>query len=83
MTMTSKRACLVRTAQLWFDNARKAQDAGNMGEALLCMENAFNHTENALAALLQAARFDDKPPVTGRTPKTIAEVVAMIDQPSH
>lgn len=62
----NKRKCVIDTAQGWFDEARKAQDAGRMAEALLFMENAFNHTENALAAVLSVARqFPRKTPGPG------------------
>lgn len=45
-----KREHLVESAAYWFDAAREAQDKGQMAEALMCMENAYNHVENALAA---------------------------------
>ena len=51
-----QRKCVISTAQIWFDESRKAQMAGRMRDALLYMENAFNHTENALASLLREAR---------------------------
>jgi hypothetical protein len=51
-----QRVHTVPTAGGWFRAAREAQDKGDMGTALLCMENAYNHTENALAALLKACR---------------------------
>lgn len=44
----NNRKCIIQSAQVWFDESRKAQKAGHMAEALLYMENAFNHTENAL-----------------------------------
>lgn len=52
----ANRKLLVQTAGYWFKSAREAQDKGDMATALLCMENALNHTENALGALLRAAR---------------------------
>lgn len=59
--MSTKRRCVVATAQIWYDAAHKpANPAG-----VLHMENAFNHTENALVAarasvaeLLQHIVFD-------------------------
>jgi hypothetical protein len=70
--MNHGRKCAVPTAQGWFDSAREAQAAGKMGEALLFMENAFNHTENALFAARKAlapfanraARFDERPGIS-------------------
>ena len=44
---------VVESAQYWFEQARKAQDAEDMSLALCCMENAFNHTEGALCAALR------------------------------
>lgn len=43
-----KRDLIVRTAQCWFDAAR--DEKRGMADRLMCMENALNHTENALAA---------------------------------
>lgn len=40
----------VETAGYWFSAARDAQDRGEMAVALLCMENAYNHAENAFVA---------------------------------
>lgn len=42
------RKCLVYTASYWFRQSRKAQDEGESARAIMCMEQAFNHTENAL-----------------------------------
>lgn len=44
----------VETAGYWFMAARHAQSAGKMADALLYMENAYNHTEGALVALRKA-----------------------------
>ncbi|MDF2499360.1 MAG: hypothetical protein K0Q77_74 [Anaerosporomusa subterranea] len=44
----SERKLVVDTAQGWFDSARN--DNYSMAEKLICMENALNHTENALVA---------------------------------
>ncbi len=44
-----KRKTLVTTAQYWFEASRRNQNAGDMEMAVMGMENAFNHTENALA----------------------------------
>lgn len=63
MSEIKSRTCIVSTAQGWFDESRKAQNAGLMREALLYMENAFNHTENALAAAL--SKLPDEPPMSG------------------
>jgi len=46
---TPKRKHLVQSAGYWFDAARKAQLDGEMAVALIAMENAYNHVENALA----------------------------------
>lgn len=44
----SNRKLVVPTAQGWFDATRDSKYS--MGERLLFMENALNHTENALVA---------------------------------
>ncbi len=44
-----KRKTVCKTAQYWFEGSRAADLAGDMPTALIAMENAFNHTENALA----------------------------------
>lgn len=77
--MPNPRQTIVQTAQFWFDSARKAQQDGKMCEALLCMENAFNHTENALGALLRASTFKDEPPVSGRESMTLDAMRAKLD----
>jgi hypothetical protein len=46
-----ERKHAVESAGYWFRWARKAQEEGNMSEALMFMENAYNHTEGALVAL--------------------------------
>lgn len=69
MSDVKSRQCIVRSAQGWFDESRKAQNDGRMREAVLYMENAFNHTENALAAALEKGSFIDEPPMSG-LPKT-------------
>lgn len=48
--MSAERKFAVEGAAYWFNSARRAQREHDMGEALACMENAFNHTENALFA---------------------------------
>lgn len=48
------RKHVVGTAGYWFNAARTAQNEGKMSMALLCMENAYNHTENALVAARDA-----------------------------
>lgn len=45
------RKLLVQSAQYWFDRAREAKQL-NPATRLLCMENALNHTENALKTAL-------------------------------
>ena len=50
---TKPRECVVSTAQGWYEAARGAQKSGDLFAAVLFMENAFNHTENALAAVLK------------------------------
>ena len=77
--MSDKRVCVVRTAQMWFDSARKAQSEGKMSEALMYMENAFNHTENALSALLQVTSFKNQPPVSGQPKRTLAQLRDELD----
>lgn len=77
--MSEPRQCVVRTAQHWFDSARKAKEAGRMQEALMCMENAFNHTENALVTVVRVATFKDQPPVSGRPKMTLTEMRAELD----
>lgn len=52
--MAEPRKCVVLTAQHWYDAARKAALAGDYSHALLYFENAFNHTENALASARKA-----------------------------
>lgn len=47
-----KREHIVSSAGYWFRAARYHQDKGELSEALMCMENAYNHVENALAAAL-------------------------------
>lgn len=45
-----KRKLLVQSAQYWFDRAHV--DESTLPTKLLCMENALNHTENALKTAL-------------------------------
>lgn len=47
----SDRKLVVATAQGWFDSTRDS--SYSMGDRLLFMENALNHTENALVAVRQ------------------------------
>lgn len=44
------RQHIVQSAGYWFNMSRSAQSEGRMGYAVLGMENAYNHVENALAA---------------------------------
>jgi hypothetical protein len=81
--MTEPRKCVVNTAEYWYGAARLAQAEGNMREALLYMENAFNHTENALVALLQAGSWKDQPPMSGREKMTIDQMRAELDSLHH
>jgi hypothetical protein len=76
---TKPRVCVVRTAQYWFDEAKRVQAAGDGFAALLCMENALNHTENALVAVLRAGKFKHEPPATGRKQITFAELRAELE----
>ena len=46
--MSERTTFAVPTAGFWYTAARKYQAEGKMKEALMAMENAFNHTENAL-----------------------------------
>lgn len=48
--MTERTKFAVSTAGFWYTAARRYQAEGKMREALMAMENAFNHTENALYA---------------------------------
>lgn len=48
--MAERTTFAVSTAGFWYTAARKYQAEGKMSEALMAMENAFNHTENALYA---------------------------------
>lgn len=50
----AERQHLVMTAGHWFDGSRKAQREGKSAEAVMFMENAYNHVENALAAAQDA-----------------------------
>lgn len=43
------RKLAVETAQCWYDEAKRAEKTGDK-HASMYMENAFNHTENALFA---------------------------------
>jgi hypothetical protein len=52
MSATPKRKHLVQSAAYWFDASRVQQQNGNHAHAILGMENAYNHVENALAAAL-------------------------------
>jgi hypothetical protein len=47
----ANRTHAVASAGYWFRAARDAQMAGAIGDALLFMENAYNHAEGALVAL--------------------------------
>lgn len=53
MSEELKRTHLVQSAGYWFEGARKGQRRRKMDEALNCMENAYNHVENALYASRQ------------------------------
>ena len=50
------RAHILPSAAYWFKGSRNAQDGGHGAEAVLCMENAYNHVENALAAAIVLLR---------------------------
>jgi hypothetical protein len=76
---TKPRVCVVRTAQYWFDAAKKAQANGDAFAALGFMENAFNHTENALVTVLRVGKFKHEPPATGRKQITFDELRAELD----
>jgi hypothetical protein len=47
------KTTIVKSAQYWMDAARAHQSAGRPNNALLSMENAFNHTESALAHIME------------------------------
>jgi hypothetical protein len=76
---TKPRECVVRTAQFWFDAAKKAATDGDTFAALGFMENAFNHTENALVTVLRVGKFKHEPPATGRKQITFAELRAELE----
>jgi len=46
----SDRKLIIATAQPWYDEAKKMALEGDHIHAFLHLMNAFNHTENALAA---------------------------------
>lgn len=48
--MTERTTFAVSTAGFWYSAAKRYQAEGKMQKALMAMENAFNHTENALFA---------------------------------
>ncbi len=52
----SNRKLIIASAQHWYDSAKKAALEGDYSHALLYFENAFNHTENALAAARRALK---------------------------
>lgn len=76
---TKPRECVVRTAQGWFDQAKKAAKEGDAFAALLFMENAYNHTENALVAVLRASNLKHQPPSSGQPSMTLAELREELD----
>lgn len=43
-----RRILLVKSAQCWYDGALKLWEGKKHAEAFLALENALNHTENAL-----------------------------------
>lgn len=45
-----QRQHLIQSAGYWFNAARDKASEGLANEALMAMENAYNHVENALAA---------------------------------
>jgi hypothetical protein len=47
------RTTIVPSAQYWFNAARVHQRAGRMSEALLAMEQVVQHTESALAHVME------------------------------
>jgi len=49
-TPIPKRRHLIESAGYWFKASRKSQKEMRFSEAILAMENAYNHVENALAA---------------------------------
>ena len=73
------RVMIVRTAQHWYDAAWMAKQEGRPGDAFACMENALNHTENALSALLQSRTFTDAPPMSGKPRRTLDEMRTELD----
>lgn len=65
------RKHLVETAGFWFKASRKEQENGNLAHALLNMENAYNHVENALYAAHNSA--------TAKEPDAGSEAIPTID----
>ena len=55
------REHLVKSAGYWFNKARDHQCEGELAEALMAMENAYNHVENAAAAFKRALEGFTKP----------------------
>jgi hypothetical protein len=51
MSIIEERRHIVHTAAFWFNAAHKAREEGKHTEAFFNMVNAYNHVENALAAV--------------------------------
>lgn len=52
-TPETPRKHIVETASYWYAGSKRANNDGDMSEAVFAMEQAYNHTENALAASLK------------------------------
>lgn len=51
-----ERSHVLASAGYWFQGSRNAQNDGHNAEAVMFMENAYNHVENALAAAIELLR---------------------------
>lgn len=52
----NERQHVLASAGYWFKASRLAQDEGRHADAVMAMENACNHAENALAASIDLLR---------------------------
>lgn len=83
----SDRQHVVLSAGYWFKVARDHQNQGQMAEAIECMENAYNHVENALVAahetltdaanLIKCLEVRSWPPGHDLKRKVLARIVAL------
>lgn len=59
----SNRKHLVESAGFWFKGAYEKASKGQYHEALFCMENAYNHVENAVYAYKQFHEQKNQPSI--------------------